>query len=779
MTAIAPIADVRIARVLDDLATRHAVPVRLGVVAPGGYGKTTLLGEISRLLDDALVVDDAHLLGDAELADLRVAVDRADRPVVVACRPWPRSRPLAALAEALGRSRPALALSPWTRDRVRAFLPVSARGLADHVHRLSGGVPRFVARLAGLTSTEVPADVLDSFHPDLDWLADDVRRYLLAAEAGVAHRLDLLAGLLHRDLDGVGDVLDEARATGLLAADGTLLPIARAAVAALSRTDRRIAVRCRLAELELAAGGPVLDLVRPLVGTGVAGPADAFQAAAREALPVDPALAARLLAAVGTPSAAVTVRRAAASALAGDLDTALRLADRVVAGEAGPHRGEAAEVAAIVLAHRGQLARGTELHRWSASPTSAAFAVIGRVGTGHRPADDVPEAPPTMLDGAATLMARGVLRTLDDDPTAALSTLLRAADLLEPAGRGVLLPDTPAALAALVALHSGQPAIADSVLDRAVATGQGGPLMSVRHRLLQAWTAMTRGEFAPGRELLAAVRRTPLEARDWLFAVALEAGIARRTSDLAGVKRTWEQACEAVLRHPVDLFTFLPLGEFAAAAARVRDRRRLAPHLTEAADLTARLGNPPLWTVQLHWSALHAAIIADDDEEAGHHAAALSTHAHRGGHPAAVAKAATTWLDVLAGRIDADAVEEAARDLHAAGQWWDAARLAGQAAIRTADRRAMVHLLDCARTLQGRPPTPVSTAPAERTDSRLSGREHEVAELVAKGLTYKQIGDRLFISAKTVEHHVARIRRRLGCANRAELLDQLRQLTDN
>ena len=30
------------------------------------------------------------------------------------------------------------------------------------------------------------------------------------------------------------------------------------------------------------------------------------------------------------------------------------------------------------------------------------------------------------------------------------------------------------------------------------------------------------------------------------------------------------------------------------------------------------------------------------------------------------------------------------------------------------------------------------------------------------GLTYKEIGAQLFISAKTVEHHMARIRRRLG-----------------
>ncbi|MFC7617455.1 helix-turn-helix transcriptional regulator [Actinokineospora soli] len=44
------------------------------------------------------------------------------------------------------------------------------------------------------------------------------------------------------------------------------------------------------------------------------------------------------------------------------------------------------------------------------------------------------------------------------------------------------------------------------------------------------------------------------------------------------------------------------------------------------------------------------------------------------------------------------------------------------------------------------------------------------------GMTYRQIGDKLFISAKTVEHHMARMRARLGAASRADLLARLRDL---
>lgn len=55
----------------------------------------------------------------------------------------------------------------------------------------------------------------------------------------------------------------------------------------------------------------------------------------------------------------------------------------------------------------------------------------------------------------------------------------------------------------------------------------------------------------------------------------------------------------------------------------------------------------------------------------------------------------------------------------------------------------------------------------------LSTREQEIARRVLTGLTYKEIGAQLFISAKTVEHHVARIRRRVGATSRRELFGHL------
>ncbi|MDP3894656.1 response regulator transcription factor [Nocardioides sp.] len=67
------------------------------------------------------------------------------------------------------------------------------------------------------------------------------------------------------------------------------------------------------------------------------------------------------------------------------------------------------------------------------------------------------------------------------------------------------------------------------------------------------------------------------------------------------------------------------------------------------------------------------------------------------------------------------------------------------------------------RRLSDTPATPEDGTP------RLTERETEVLRLVAKGLSYKQIAERLVVSHRTVQNHVQNTLRKLQMHNRVEL----------
>jgi DNA-binding NarL/FixJ family response regulator len=61
---------------------------------------------------------------------------------------------------------------------------------------------------------------------------------------------------------------------------------------------------------------------------------------------------------------------------------------------------------------------------------------------------------------------------------------------------------------------------------------------------------------------------------------------------------------------------------------------------------------------------------------------------------------------------------------------------------------------------------PATRDPGQPT---LTERETEVLRMVAKGLSYKQIADRLVLSHRTVQNHVQNTLRKLQLHNRVEL----------
>ncbi|ALE86381.1 hypothetical protein XF36_27255 [Pseudonocardia sp. HH130629-09] len=829
------------------VAEDPAAPRLVAVTGPAGAGKSTVLRELVRVWTEAgagegvTVVDDAHDLGDDELTDLRDQAGRPDARLVVAFRPWPRGRALARLGATLAAAPP-LVLGALDAAGIAARAArVAGTRITDEALRAvaerTAGSPMLVDRLlaTGRVGGPVPPQLAEQIGYAVD--AEDPRVVELVTALALGAPVDgeVLVPLLGiSDAAGIGvgaeiAELDElsgrAVAAGLCTPDGRVVPLVAESIRARVAPARRAELRRHLAEIELDRGGSVLAVARTLRGSGATGEraAAVFRAAAAEAARAESPDAVRFYAeavAAGAPPLTVAAHRAQAHLVAGDLDGALGHADSVLSATDAVEATDAVRagsVAAAVLARRGLLARSAELYRWTAAvsgerPPAAAVpvligtgaleearAVVGGGGSGF-----VAGRAPTLVDGADDLTARGMLDSVEGSPTAALSGLARAAGLLEAAHGAALLPDTPAALAALVAVHTGEFDVAASVLDRALRTGLGGAPARARHRLLLGWIALLRGATGPASERLAAVDAgdETLEPRDEFLAAALQVAIARRQSDLGALMRSWTRARQAIVRHPVDLYVLQPLGELVTAASRLREESWVAPHLAEADALLDRLGRPALWAAPLHWARLQAAVLTDDVEAARARSDELQRAACGSRFAHAMATAAPHWVGVLEDRVDAAEVEAAARGLHAVGLSFDGGRLAGQAALRTGDRRAVSALLACARALQAagtdlrqgtvpppaeepRPvaeepavaaPAPVEAAPEPAASGLLSERELEVAELVVQGRTQREIGEALFISAKTVEHHVARMRQRLGVRSRSELLDELRRI---
>jgi len=63
----------------------------------------------------------------------------------------------------------------------------------------------------------------------------------------------------------------------------------------------------------------------------------------------------------------------------------------------------------------------------------------------------------------------------------------------------------------------------------------------------------------------------------------------------------------------------------------------------------------------------------------------------------------------------------------------------------------------------------IRTAGGRPVEAGLSRREEDVARLVGIGLSNDQIAARLFLSPRTVEHHVTSILRKLAASGRAEI----------
>jgi len=116
-------------------------------------------------------------------------------------------------------------------------------------------------------------------------------------------------------------------------------------------------------------------------------------------------------------------------------------------------------------------------------------------------------------------------------------------------------------------------------------------------------------------------------------------------------------------------------------------------------------------------------------------------------------RSATAYLD----RLDHGAPAIAARLAHLQALAGDSLAARRRAATRVAEAGVWV-------------PSTIAAA-------RLTSRQREVAELVAQGLTNREIASHLKLSVRTVDSHVAEAMRRLGASTRAEATEALRSIS--
>lgn len=796
-------------------------PVRLFITGGIGTGKSTVLEAVRRSFresgrtvvsripdrgdtDSTVVIDDAHLLDDASLKALTDLTDDPRRSIVVAAETRDHDPALRALTAALERDRGRMAMGPLNSGDIARIVadpsghPPSSEVLSA-VMAASAGIPFLVGAIGvaprPLTAPSVTHVVEMALIERLRRLdPTELEALVIASLSTDLGATDLAAALGLEPARGL-DLIDRARGTGLLQPSyrmDFLRSVHRAAVhlvgaarhheleKALLRTQLESSTLSPHLALELAEHGLRDDALARWLGehTDVGlQDLDAWVRIHRAAV----------------AAGAGDMRAALADALAvsGDTPAAANLADELLGSVDADERAAGARVAASVAAANGNYADAAELFDWLGSYSDAAVssaAVLVYIATGDLPAARVAlqsanAGPPTSAARVARSLAEGILLTVDGPYPAAASRLGQAL-----AGEHTVasaMPDSAPALVTLAALNSGDSVRALSVIDRAVREDRDAraePLFTPRHRLLRGWLRMQDGQLSAASADADAAGAP--RGRDALWAAALRTAIARRGGDAGALHAHWSAGIQALGESSIDLFSLLPLGELWVAGARLRQQERLTPALEQGFGVLAALGDPTAWAPTLHWSGVHAGILAGDPAAVAPHGQALTAMAQHSTFAAALAAAGRTWLKVLANQVNADEVIAAARGLAEFGLTSDATRLAGQAALQAQDTKTSALMLQAARDLKlnagaetepspdsgelERRPRPVSTT--------LSDREREVAELLLLGMPYRDIGTQLFISAKTVEHHVARIRRRLGAESRSEMLSMLRAL---
>ena len=363
----------------------------------------------------------------------------------------------------------------------------------------------------------------------------------------------------------------------------------------------------------------------------------------------------------------------------------------------------------------------------------------------------------------AAVAASHALRTLGR-PIDAIAALTRADDAFAVMGQEAVSLSARVVLAAraLAYIQIGDLAAARADVERArldaISEGQIGLAY-----LVMSYLEVLRGRPVQARPLVEHAsswtsRLIGGVSRRWIL--AMQAYVYASCGDVENTSRVLDQY--DVDRHPSHLFDFLvaiarsrsafATGQPEAARAIVRDE---AEKMRVYCDLVGE-ANCLYELVRLDRAEEVSKRFAEVGAESqGDLIAAFAAHAHAAATDDAVALA--------------DAGERLAGmglNLYAS----EAFAQASDAHRRTGDQRTAARLLVRASELRAMCDDQVSASPVmDAGPVALTRREREIAVLAAQGLASKEIGDRLYISRRTAENHLAKVYDKLGVRTRIEL----------
>ena len=748
---------------------------------------TALVRELTAARGSVLVLDDVHWADEATLDVLRLLVRRVESvPALVLAtyrdaeleRTHPLRRMLGELASSNGVQR--LKLAPLSREAV-AELAEPHDADPDEVYAKTAGNPFFVVEALAAGGAEIPDTVRDAVLARAAPLSAGAKA-LLEAVAVVPQRAELW--LLERIAADELANLDECLASGMLTTDATSVgfrhELARLAIEASVSVTRRIALhRDVLVALHDAPGG--LDLARVAHHAEAAGDADAV-------LEYAPAAAMR--------AAALGAHREAVSQYA----RALRFGARLAPAE----RAE-------LLEEQAGSCYVTDQYDVGIAALAEAAECRRATGDALKEGDDIRRRSlflwcPGRIDecAAAASEAVSVLESLPPSRELAMAygnlafTRAAAADVMGAVGwaeRGLALAEDLRDAWVVLELRQQLAALAGDV-------GELEKVASLARRAgnhgLVAQCFLDIG--AGGME----TRRQDLAQRyvDLGLAYCSERGIELTRLYLLAIKAQlelqdgrWSDAAataSGVLRIPRTSTTPRIISLVVLALVRAR---RGDPEVRPLVDEAWTLARPTNELPRVGRAAAARAEVAWlEGDTAGVAAAALDGLALAPGctSPWLLGELAV-WArrGGFEGVLPAEVADPYALEL--AGDWRGAADLWGglgcpyESALARSyvnddgELRRSLEELDelgarkasavVARQLRERGVRGVPRGPRPSTrenPARLTSREVEVLELLVGGLRNAEIAARLFLSVKTVDHHVSAILRKLGVRSRGE-----------